>query len=281
MPLDQLSETWERIISAALDEDRYREDVSVGLLGEAAASPAVGRIVAQESLVLAGVGIAGRVFESTGQHVSDKAEDGERLDSGDTCLLVEGTWGGLLSAERTALNFLQHLSGIATATRKAVDSVRGTRCRVLDTRKTIPGLRSMAKYAVRVGGGHNHRETLADAIFWKDNHWEAMRAGRLSLSEVLEKAGTTPVVVEVDDEDELIVALEAGADHILADNQSPETISRWKTLVGKERTLEASGGITLESLRSYAEAGADCVSMGALTHTVSAAAMGMEITPVR
>jgi nicotinate-nucleotide pyrophosphorylase (carboxylating) len=194
----------------------------------------------------------------------------------------------LLRAERTALNFLQHLSGVATATAHLVEAVRGTKAVIVDTRKTIPGLRILEKYAVRVGGGCNHRLALGDGILIKDNHLAALRAQGLSLGDAVRRARRYArhplrVEVEVTTLEEVREALEAGADIILLDNMSLEEMRQAVALVGGKALLEASGGITLETVRAVAETGVDLISSGAITHSAKALdiSMDLRVAPVR
>ncbi len=171
---------------------------------------------------------------------------------------------------------MQRLSGVATATRLAVDAVRGTGARITDTRKTTPGLRALEKYAVRVGGGVNHRHSLADAVLWKDNHWQLL--GDASLAEALAAVRNgTLIVVEVENEAQLDAALAAGARRILVDNQRPERVAEWVRRAGPTVAIEASGGVTPESAAAYARAGAKFISIGALTHSVVAARMRLDL----
>ena len=268
------------LIARALEEDAVGQDVSVEILGDSAGAPATGVLVAQGDFVLAGQTVAECVFNMVDADLvfDSRAEDGELIESGRSFGTVKGRLGSILSAERTALNFLQHLSGIATATHAAVKEIEGTGASIADTRKTIPGLRQLAKYAVRVGGGVNNRESLADTVFLKDNHWVAIKRSELDLRDVValvpEGKG---LVVEVDTHEEFQQALDAGCQHILADNQTPATIARWVVEAGEDVAIEASGGITLANVKDYAEAGARFISMGALTHSVIAAPIGLEI----
>src|SRR5207249_1658035 len=184
----------------------------------------------------------------------------------------------LLAGERVALNFLQRLSGIATLTRRAVDAVAGTGARITHTRKTTPGLRALERYAVRVGGGVENRGSLAAALLWKDNHWALLDHTGGSLRDVLRAAPRDlPIVVEAETVEQLDEALAAGVTHILADNQSPETIAAWVRRAGSGVTMQASGGITAENAAAYARAGAHLISIGVLTHSAPAAPIGFEL----
>ncbi len=184
--------------------------------------------------------------------------------------VARGDTGAVLSAERVALNFVQRLSGIATATRRVVEAVAGTSAKVTHTRKTTPGLRELEIYAVTVGGGVRNRASLADAVMWKDNHW-ALAPVLPSLPQGIE------VVVEVESFAQLEAALAAGVRHVLVDNQTPQRLAEFRRRAGPDVTIQASGGITLANARAYAEAGADLIAIGALTHSVRAAAIHCDI----
>ena len=203
---------------------------------------------------------------------------GDWAEQGATLATVRGRAGALLAGERVALNFLQRLSGIATQTRRAVDQVAGTAARITHTRKTTPGLRALECYAVRVGGGVDNRASLADAVMWKDNHWALLDARGPRLAQLLRDVPAgLPVVVEVETESQLVEALAAGATHLLVDNQPPERIAAWRQRAGPGVTLQASGGITPEGARAYAQAGADLIAIGALTHSVTAAPIRCDV----
>jgi nicotinate-nucleotide pyrophosphorylase (carboxylating) len=209
-------------------------------------------------------------------------QDGAVLRPGAQVAQVAGSVASVLKGERTALNFLQHLSGIATATARYVAAVQGTKARIVDTRKTVPGLRSLAKYAVRVGGGHNHRRNLADGILIKDNHIAALRGQGLSLGQVVRRAlerapHTIKVEVEVTTVGEAQEALGAGASLLLLDNMGLEEMHQVVELAQGRALLEASGGITLENVRTVAETGVDLISVGAITHSVRALDMSLEL----
>jgi nicotinate-nucleotide pyrophosphorylase (carboxylating) len=197
--------------------------------------------------------------------------------------VVRGELADILRAERPLLNLLQRASGIATATRAFVDAVQGTRTRILHTRKTAPGLRSLDLAAVIAGGGHAHRADLSHEIMVKDNHWRALGQSGTGLDRTLaegRKRGLTALYVEVESVEQLELACSAGATRLLVDNQSPETVRTWGRLA-RERLpgieIEATGGISLANVRDYAEAGADFVSIGALTHSVKAADIALEV----
>lgn len=243
-----------------------------------------GVIFAKKEGVLCGVEVALAVFHQIDPSVRGEilAWDGERLRPGHKILAIWGPVASLLKGERTALNFLQHLSGIATGTAQFLEAIRGTKACIVDTRKTIPGLRLLEKYAVRIGGGRNHRMNLGDGILIKDNHLEAMRAQGFTLRDAVQRARryaphTLRVEVEVTSLDEVREALAAGADLILLDNMSLEDMRKAVALVNGRALLEASGGITLETVRAVAETGVDIISSGSLTHSAKALDISMDI----
>ena len=267
-------------VRRALAEDRAFDDVTTRLLGAAADRPAVGSFVAEGRFVVAGLPIAARAFEELDPHACLEPLTGEGTwtEPGTSLATVRGAARALLAGERTALNFLQRLSGIATVTRRAVDAVAGTRARITHTRKTTPGLRALERYAVRVGGGVENRGSLAEAVLWKDNHW-ALLDGSATLARALAAApGDLPVMVEVETDAQFEEALAAGVLHVLADNQPPQRIAAWARRAGPGVTIQASGGITPEGARAYAEAGATLISIGALTHSAPAAPIRYEIS---
>ncbi|MEL4025788.1 carboxylating nicotinate-nucleotide diphosphorylase [Lysinibacillus endophyticus] len=198
-------------------------------------------------------------------------QDGEKLNKGDEIAIIEGNLRSLLTGERVVLNLIQRMSGIATNAAKAVLLTEGTNAKVCDTRKTIPGLRMLDKYAVRSGGAFNHRSGLYDCIMLKDNHISFAGSITNAVKTAKAKIGhTVKIEVEIETKEQLLEAIEAGADIIMFDNRSPEQIAEWLPLVPSHITTEASGGITLENLRSYAESGIEWISLGALTHSVKA-----------
>ncbi len=265
-------------VRRALAEDRAREDVTTGLLGNRGREPAVGRFIAQARCVVAGLPVAETVFRELQADALFEpcVREGAWVNAGAVLATARGNAATLLAGERTALNLLQRLCAIATLTRRAVDAVAGTGTLITDTRKTTPGLRELEKYAVRVGGGVNHRMSLADAVLWKDNHWALL--GEASLRDALSRLSAgVEVIVEVETPAQLDQALAAGVKRILVDNQPPERIADWVKRVGPNVAIEASGGITPDTARAYAEAGARYVSLGALTHSVIAAGVSFEI----
>ena len=273
----------EALIDRALTEDLSLGDPTTDSL---IPPELTGRAVALAKApgVLAGVDIALAVFNRVdpglGTHILIR--DGETITAGDVICSVEGQVSSVLRGERTALNFLQRMSGIATETSRYVSAVEGLNTRIIDTRKTAPGLRSLDKYAVRMGGGHNHRQTLGDGILIKDNHIQAMRQGGLSLTAAIQTARakashTVRVEVEVEDLDQVTEALDAGAELLLLDNMDPPEMAEAARMARGRALTEASGGITLETVRSVAETGVDLISVGALTHSAKALDMSLDL----
>ncbi len=259
-------------VRRALEEDRAREDVTTRLLGAAAERTADAAFVAEGRFVVAGLPLVGRVYAELDRDacLEPLTREGAWVEPGAVLARARAPAATLLAGERVALNYLQRLSGIATLTRRAVEAVAGTPARITHTRKTTPGLRALERYAVTVGGGVANRGSLAEAVLWKDNHWALLGAGTLAAALAAAPAGV-PVVVEVEDQSQLEQALAAGVRHILADNQTPERVAAWVRRAGPGVTVQASGGITPERARDYAQAGAALISIGALTHSAPAA----------
>ncbi len=270
------------LIGSALDEDIGSGDITTACT---VPQTAVGKafIVAKEPLVLAGIAVAKRVFLTVNSdlELALLLEDGSRAMPGERLLEVTGNLAAILMAERTALNFLQRLSGIATLTRSFVDKVANTSVRILDTRKTTPGWRFLEKAAVKAGGGYNHRFGLYDGILIKDNHIVAAGGIRQAVMAVraCEKS-RLKVQVEVETLDQLAEAISAGSDAVLLDNMDIDTMAEAVQRAGGRILLEASGGITLENVREVADTGVDLISAGALTHSARAVDMSMEIEAV-
>ena len=236
-------------------------------------------VVARQPGVLSGGNAAARVFELVSPSCDYHAllADGARLKAGDKVAGVRGPLASILTGERTALNFLQRLSGIATVTRRYADALSAfPKVTLLDTRKTTPGLRFLERAAVRAGGGHNHRDGLWDAILIKDNHVAA--AGGVTAAIELARRARIPVEVEVDTLEQLGEALDAGAETILLDNMSPELMRRSVEITAGRARLEASGGMTVEGAVAAAKAGVDRISVGALTHSAPALDLSLEVT---
>lgn len=253
-------------VRRALAEDIGSGDITTNLCVPAGAQ-ATGRMIAREPLTLAGVELLPLIFP--GCAVSLTRHSGDCLGKGDEIAVVRGPARAQLTGERTALNFIQRLSGIATLAAAHVRAVAGTGCRILDTRKTTPGLRRLEKMAVAAGGAVNHRMGLFDAVLIKNNHITAAGGVRAALERTC-RAGV-PVEIEVRTLAELDEALACGATHLLLDNLSPGQAQEWIAHIRKRATVELSGRITLETVRAYAETGADFISSGTLTHSAGAA----------
>ncbi len=276
----------DKIIDLALAEDLGQGDMTTDALippdlqGKAT-------ILVKAAGVLAGIEIAGKVFLKVDPslRVGIFIRDGTKIKPGDIAAVIQGKVAGILKAERTALNFLQRLSGIASQTAQYVAAVSGTAVDIADTRKTTPGLRVLEKYAVRMGGGINHRFHLGDGILIKDNHIAALRALGMGFKEIVAAAKQKApqglkIEVEVTSQQEAIEAVEAGADIIMLDNMSLDEMRRVMSLVKNRVRVEASGGITLSNVRAVAETGVDFISVGALTHSVKALDISLELEVV-
>ena len=241
-------------------------------------------LLAKEEGILAGLDVGLEAFRRFDDRVSITAllKDGAPIRPGDHLGTIQGRVASLLKAERTAVNFMQHMSGIATQTQRYVKAVEGHPVRIVDTRKTTPGLRFLEKYAVRMGGGQNHRQNLGDGILIKDNHIDALRGDGMSLGDVVKKAireasHTIRVEVEVETLEQLDEALDAGAGIILLDNMDVEQMTIAVQIAKGKAFTEASGGITLETVRAVAATGVDIISVGALTHSVLALDISMDM----
>lgn len=267
-PLKQ--EQLRTIVKGALDEDGAFNDLTT-IATVVSDRRARAKLVARESGVIAGIPIALEAFRILDPKVSIRvdAEDGMRVDAGSPLLFVSGHARALLSGERVALNFLQRLSGIASLTARYVDLVKGTRAQILDTRKTTPGWRQLEKYAVRAGGGKNHRMDLASGVLIKDNHLSAVDGDvALAVKRARETSPAgTQIEVECDALEQVEAAVEAGADVILLDNMNLTQMREAVALVQGRSILEASGGVNLSTVRGIAETGVDWISVGALTHS--------------
>ena len=273
----------ERVVSAALREDLDDAgDLTTDAVTEADRN-SVGRIVARQDLVLAGLPVAREVFRllDAALEFDSRHEDGDAVPGGAVVAAVRGRTRPILRGERTALNFLQRMSGIASVTREAVNEIAGTAARILDTRKTAPGLRRLDKYAVAAGGGMNHRMGLFDAVMIKDTHLDAGCSIGDAVRRVLDRGHARSIItVEVRDLDELQQALESGAGRALLDNLDPATMREAVRLASGRIVLEASGGLRPGNLREVAETGVDFLSLGWLTHSVTAADLALEMEPV-
>jgi nicotinate-nucleotide pyrophosphorylase (carboxylating) len=267
----------DRLIEQALLEDIHTGDITTQAVVPEK-RPASARLIAKEDLVLAGMFVAERVFLRLNPAVTFTpcAEEGATASRGDLLATVEGDAADLLMGERVALNLLQRLSGVATLTSRYVEEVRGTKARIVDTRKTTPGLRELEKYAVRVGGGINHRTGLYDGILIKENHIvaaggisEAIRRARAYIPHTLKIEIETETLIQVDE------ALAAGADIIMLDNMSLADMRTAVANIAGRALVEASGGVNLETVRAIAETGVDIISVGALTHSARAMDISM------
>jgi nicotinate-nucleotide pyrophosphorylase (carboxylating) len=273
----------EEIIDRALAEDLGKGDVTTEALipGD---QQGTGFIVAKKEGILAGTEAAKQVFHRVDPELKVEVllEDGAIVKPGSRVAKVSGSIASILKAERLALNFLQRLSGIASETNRYVVRVEGLPVRIMDTRKTTPGLRSLEKYAVKVGGGENHRMNLGDGILIKDNHLAALRSQGLNIKEIIAKARQNApqrlmVEVEVGSVSEALETVEAGADIVMLDNMGLEDMRKAVESIRGRALIEASGGITLDNVRAVAETGVDFISIGALTHSAKALDISLEL----
>ncbi len=274
-----------RAIRRALQEDLPLGDVTTAALFPSP-TPALARIVAQQSLVVAGLAAAVQTFRTVDASLvlSIHRQDGARAKDGDCLLQIEGDGRSILKAERVALNFLQHLSGIATLTRRFCDAARGYPVTILDTRKTIPGFRALQKWAVRLGGGTNHRQSLSDAVLIKDNHLALLNRTTMPVRTACRKAKAYAsrrmnIIVETESLADVRQAVAGRADIILLDNMNPASVRQAIRLIKGRALVEVSGGITLKNVRAMAAAGPDRISIGALTHSAPAATLSLVLEP--
>jgi len=271
----------ERLARVALAEDGTRDITT--LVTAAPGEPAVGRIEYRTGGIVAGTRWVDAVASAADCTIEWSARDGARVEVDTVIGVLRGSFGAVLRAERPLLNLLQRACGIASETARYVAAVAGTPCRILHTRKTAPGLRLLDISSVLAGGGTLHRVDLARTVMVKDNHWQALARSGRTLAEALNAArgrGVTGCQVEAESIEQLETAAAAGATRILIDNQTPDTVRQWAGMARSIRPgieIEATGGITLENARSFAEAGADFISIGSLTHSVKAADVGLEI----
>ena len=291
--MDWTSRRVTAILENALQEDRATRDATTYACIDPA-QRAAATILAKQDCVLSGLGCVPRildVFANLDGTVTSHPEvishpeifDSVRLHKGQSVAVIVHNARVVLSCERVILNIMQRLSGIATLTRRYVEAVAGTKATILDTRKTAPGIRVLDKYAVRCGGGTNHRLDLSDGVLIKNNHIALAGGAAVALERAhRNRRGTQTIEIEVRSLDELNTALDHGAEAVLLDNMTPEQVRQCVELVGTMEhpvPLEASGGITLENIRAYAETGVNFISVGALTHSVTAADMSMRIVP--
>lgn len=273
----------ERIVLMALDEDAPWGDLTgETLIPEAATATA--ELVAREPGVFSGARVVEATFRLVDPAIAVEvlAADGDRFAAGDVLARVHGPARGILRAERVALNLVQRMSGVATLTARYVDAVAGTRARIVDTRKTTPGLRSLERQAVRDGGGRNHRRSLSDAIMAKDNHLAVLTAGGADLATAL-RAGrermphTAHLEVEVDRVDQIAPVLAGGADTIMLDNFPVDELREGVELIAGRAIVEASGGVNLDTVAAISATGVDVISVGALTHSARALDLGLDV----
>lgn len=268
----------DKIILTGLKEDMPFGDITTdNLIDDTSQSEAL--LIAKDTGIIAGIDIAKRVFEIMDKNVvfDKKSEDGQRVNPGDVIAQIKGNTRALLKGERTALNLLQHLSGIATKTWKLCEKIKGTKAKVVDTRKTTLGLRALEKYAVRVGGGYNHRFSLSDGVMIKDNHIKAAGGIKEVVKKIRKKIPhTIKIEVETETLEQVVEALEAGADIIMLDNMGVDKMRKAVKIINGKAITEASGNVNSDTIAEIAEAGVDIVSVGSLTHSVSAFDISME-----
>ena len=266
------------LIKRALAEDLQGGEDITSIATVSGTEKVAADFVARKSGVLAGIDMARAVLEEVGlTDIAVLVQDGTLVKAGTVLMTVRGDTRAILLAERTALNFLGHLSGIATLTRTWVDAIAGTSCEIRDTRKTTPGMRLLEKYAVRMGGGRNHRMSLSDAALIKDNHIEAAGGVAEAFSQVRAKYPTSDIEIEVDTLEQLKEVLPLKPDLVLLDNMSPAQCSEAVSLVAGSTKLEASGGISLESAKAYAATGVNYLAIGALTHSAPVFDIGLDL----
>ncbi len=281
-------EIWEspqikQLIRRAIIEDHVRHDLTTkALIPQVQKGTA--SIIVKANGIIAGTEISKQVFQEVDPtlQVTINIQDGSAVKTGDIIAVITGKISSILKAERVALNFMQRLSGIASTTASYVQAVKGLRVQIMDTRKTTPGLRILEKYAVRAGGGKNHRMNLEDGILIKDNHIAAVRSQGLNIKEIVARAReeASPeliIEIEVKTQDEAAQAADAGANIILLDNMTPEQMRQAVGLISGRALTEASGGINLENVRAVAETGVDRISIGALTHSPKALDISLEL----
>jgi nicotinate-nucleotide pyrophosphorylase (carboxylating) len=266
------------LIKAALAEDLAGGEDTTSVATIDANALASADFTARKSGVIAGIEVAEAVLREVGlTQIMRVKNDGDQVNAGDVLLTVSGNTRAILLAERTALNFFSQLSGVATLTNSWVKEVAGTKCQVRDTRKTTPGMRVLEKYAVRMGGGTNHRMTLSDAALIKDNHIAAAGGVVAAFAKVRERYPSAEIEIEVDTLDQLRDVLPQKPNLVLLDNMSPEQCADAVAIVNGACKLEASGGISIENARAYAESGVDYIAIGALTHSAPVFDIGLDL----
>ena len=274
-----------RVVHAALDEDAaFNDATTLATIGSASVD-ATAHLVAKQAGVIAGIEVAGEAFRVLDPECEfmPNVADGEPVEPGTPIATVQGDAAAILSAERTALNLLQRMGGIATLTARYVAAVRGTNASIVDTRKTVPGLRVLDKYSVLMGGGGNHRMTLADCILIKDNHIAAMKSQGFTTGDVVRHARANApfslkIEIEVENVDDAVDAMSAGADIVMLDNMGPDAMREAVQRRAGYALLEASGGINLDTVRTVAETGVDIISVGALTHSPDALDISLDFS---
>lgn len=271
--------SYQKLIDLALKEDSCHTDITTLAVFGKSKMKGMGYLMAKENLVLSGIELAQDVFKAVSTKTTFKSyfQNGDRIKKGKRFAKIEGFVSDLLRAERVALNFLQHLSGIATCTHKFVEKIKPYRCQILDTRKTTPGLRVLEKQAVRDGGGFNHRMSLSDEFLIKDNHIAACGGVKEAIRRVKKVAGKKIIEVEAKNIREVKEAVEEKADIILLDNMTLFQIRKAVALVKRKCLLEVSGGVNLKNVRQMAQTGVDRISIGALTHSAPAVDISFEI----
>jgi nicotinate-nucleotide pyrophosphorylase (carboxylating) len=266
------------LIKRALAEDLQGGEDITSVATVSGTEKVVADFVSRKPGVIAGIDMARAVLTEVGlSDISALVQDGTQVEAGTTLMTVRGDTRAILLAERTALNFLGHLSGIATLTKRWVDEIAGTKCAIRDTRKTTPGMRALEKYAVRMGGGTNHRMSLSDAALIKDNHIAAAGGVVAAFSQVRAKYPNAAIEIEVDTLDQLREVLPLKPDLVLLDNMSPQQCVEAVAITAGSCKLEASGGITLENARFYALSGVDYLAIGALTHSAPVLDIGLDL----
>lgn len=267
----------DKIIEDALKEDSIYCDITTSAIVSPTSKCTVD-LISKEEGIIAGLPVFQRVFSILGDvDIQFSVTDGDRVEAGQTIGNIKGSTNNILTGERIALNLLQRMSGIATITNKAVESVKGTNTKILDTRKTTPNLRILEKYAVVVGGGHNHRFSLSDGVLIKDNHIDAAGGIKEAVNKVRSNVSfVRKIEVEVENLDEVKEALEARADIIMLDNMGTETMADAVKLINNKSITEASGNMSLDNIREVAETGVDYISLGMLTHSVKALDISMK-----
>jgi nicotinate-nucleotide pyrophosphorylase (carboxylating) len=266
------------LIKRALAEDLQGGEDITSVATVSGDEKVIADFVSRKAGVIAGIDMARAVLEEVGlTDIQVLTQDGESVQPGQVLMTVRGDTRAILLAERTALNFLGHLSGIATLTHLWVESIAGTRCKIRDTRKTTPGMRILEKYAVRMGGGTNHRMSLSDAALIKDNHIAAAGGVAEAFSKVREKFPSSEIEIEVDTLDQLREVLPLKPDLVLLDNMSPSQCAEAVSIVAGATKLEASGGISMEDAKSYADTGVDYLAIGALTHSAPVFDIGLDL----